>query len=186
MTIKELAAVTELRARGPEQEVRFLSGGNQQKVVLSKWLETQPQILIFDEPTRGIDVGAKAGIHDLIRKLANDGVAVLMISSELPELIGMSDRILVMHEGELAGELPAGASEPEIMELATGSRGGGGMTVVDPPGADRRRPRRGAPGAHRRLARRRPGLAGRAGLRRPDRHLHHRLDRRSRSTAGRS
>jgi ABC-type sugar transport system ATPase subunit len=122
MTVQELAEVTELRARGPEQEVRFLSGGNQQKVVLSKWLETQPQILIFDEPTRGIDVGAKAGIHDLIRKLAKDGVAVLMISSELPELIGMSDRILVMHEGELAGELPAGASEPQIMELATGSQ----------------------------------------------------------------
>ena len=88
--------------------MRFLSGGNQQKVVLAKWLQTQPQILIFDEPTRGIDVGAKAGIHDLIRKLAKDGVAVLMISSELPELIGMSDRILVMHEGQLAGELPAG------------------------------------------------------------------------------
>lgn len=121
MSVKELAEVTELRARGPEQEVRFLSGGNQQKVVLSKWLQTQPQILIFDEPTRGIDVGAKAGIHDLIRKLAKDGVAVLMISSELPELIGMSDRILVMHEGRLAGELPGGASEPQIMELATGS-----------------------------------------------------------------
>ena len=120
MTNKELAEVTELKARGPEQEVRFLSGGNQQKVVLAKWLKTQPQILIFDEPTRGIDVGAKAGIHDLIRKLAKEGVAVLMISSELPELIGMSDRILVMHEGHLAGELPAGASEPDIMELATG------------------------------------------------------------------
>ena len=119
--VKQLAEVTELRARGPEQEVRFLSGGNQQKVVLAKWLLTQPQVLIFDEPTRGIDVGAKAGIHDLIRKLAKDGVAVLMISSELPELIGMSDRILVMHEGELAGELPAGASEPQIMELATGA-----------------------------------------------------------------
>jgi ribose transport system ATP-binding protein len=120
MSVKELAAVTELRARGPEQEVRFLSGGNQQKVVLAKWLETRPQILIFDEPTRGIDVGAKAGIHDLIRKLAREGVAVLMISSELPELIGMSDRILVMHEGTLAGELPAGAGETEIMHLATG------------------------------------------------------------------
>jgi ribose transport system ATP-binding protein len=120
MSVSELAAVTELRARGPEQEVRFLSGGNQQKVVLAKWLETRPRILIFDEPTRGIDVGAKAGIHDLIRKLARDGVAVLMISSELPELIGMSDRILVMHEGTLAGELPAGAGEPDIMELATG------------------------------------------------------------------
>jgi ribose transport system ATP-binding protein len=121
MTVKELAEATDLRAQGPEQEVRFLSGGNQQKVVLSKWLETQPKIMIFDEPTRGIDVGAKAGIHDLIRKLAKDGVAVLMISSELPELIGMSDRILVMHEGELAGELSAGATEPQIMVYATGS-----------------------------------------------------------------
>jgi ABC-type sugar transport system ATPase subunit len=121
MSVKELAAMTELRARGPEQEVRFLSGGNQQKVVLAKWLETRPQVLIFDEPTRGIDVGAKAGIHDLIRKLAREGVAVLMISSELPELIGMSDRILVMHEGRLAGELPAGAGEPDIMALATGT-----------------------------------------------------------------
>jgi ABC-type sugar transport system ATPase subunit len=120
MSVKELAQLTELRARGPEQEVRFLSGGNQQKVVLAKWLQTRPQILIFDEPTRGIDVGAKAGIHDLIRKLAKEGVAILMISSELPELIGMSDRILVMHEGALAGELPGGASEPDIMQLATG------------------------------------------------------------------
>jgi ribose transport system ATP-binding protein len=120
MSVKDLAAATELRARGPEQEVRFLSGGNQQKVVLAKWLGTQPKVLIFDEPTRGIDVGAKAGIHDLIRKLARDGVAVLMISSELPELIGMSDRILVMHEGALAGELPGGSGEPEIMHLATG------------------------------------------------------------------
>jgi ABC-type sugar transport system ATPase subunit len=120
MSVKDLAAAVDLRARGPEQEVRFLSGGNQQKVVLAKWLETRPGVLIFDEPTRGIDVGAKAGIHDLIRRLAREGVAVLMISSELPELIGMSDRILVMYEGALAGELPAGAGEPEIMSLATG------------------------------------------------------------------
>ena len=120
MSVKDLAAATDLRARGPEQEVRFLSGGNQQKVVLAKWLATRPQILIFDEPTRGIDVGAKAGIHDLIRKLAKEGVAVLMISSELPELIGMADRIIVMHEGTVAGELPAGAGEPDIMHLATG------------------------------------------------------------------
>jgi ribose transport system ATP-binding protein len=118
MSIRDLAAAVALHARGPEQEVRFLSGGNQQKVVLAKWLQTRPRMLIFDEPTRGIDVGAKAGIHDLIRKLARDGVAVLMISSELPELIGMSDRILVMRGGALAGELPAGASETDIMHLA--------------------------------------------------------------------
>jgi ABC-type sugar transport system ATPase subunit len=120
MSVRDLAAAVDLRARGPEQEVRFLSGGNQQKVVLAKWLQTRPRVLVFDEPTRGIDVGAKAGIHDLIRKLAREGVAVLMISSELPELIGMSDRILVMREGSLAGELPAGAAESDIMHLATG------------------------------------------------------------------
>jgi ABC-type sugar transport system ATPase subunit len=120
MSIRELATAVQLRARGPEQEVRFLSGGNQQKVVLAKWLQTRPRILIFDEPTRGIDVGAKAGIHDLMRQLARDGVAILMISSELPELIGMSDRILVMREGALAGELPPGSDEPAIMHLATG------------------------------------------------------------------
>jgi ABC-type sugar transport system ATPase subunit len=120
MSVRDLAAAVDLRARGPEQEVRFLSGGNQQKVVLAKWLQTRPRVLVFDEPTRGIDVGAKAGIHDLIRKLAREGVAVLMISPELPELIGMSDRILVMREGSLAGELPAGAAESDIMHLATG------------------------------------------------------------------
>jgi ribose transport system ATP-binding protein len=121
MSVKELATAVDLRAQGPEQEVRFLSGGNQQKVVLAKWLQTQPRVLIFDEPTRGIDVGAKAGIHDLIRQFAREGMAVLMISSELPELIGMSDRIVVMHDGALAGELPGGAGESEIMRLATGA-----------------------------------------------------------------
>jgi ribose transport system ATP-binding protein len=120
VSVQELARSVELRARSLEQEARFLSGGNQQKVVLAKWLAVQPGVLIFDEPTRGVDVGAKAGIHDLMRGLARDGVAILMISSELPELIGMADRILVMREGALAGELPAGAGEPDIMHLATG------------------------------------------------------------------
>src|SRR5215217_4675669 len=112
----------ELRAASLEQEVRYLSGGNQQKVVLAKWLATRAQILIFDEPTRGIDVGAKAGIHELMRELARAGAAILMISSELPEVIGMSDRILVMRDGTIAGELPSGASEAQIMLLATGER----------------------------------------------------------------
>jgi ABC-type sugar transport system ATPase subunit len=119
--VAELATSVELRARSLEQEVRFLSGGNQQKVVLAKWLALRPQILIFDEPTRGIDVGAKAGIHDLMRELARSGVAILMISSELPEVIGMSDRVLVMREGTIAGELGAGPREDEIMLLATGA-----------------------------------------------------------------
>ncbi len=88
-----------------DQRALDLSGGNQQKVVISRWLALKPQILIMDEPTRGIDVGAKAEVHALIRQLAQDGVAILMISSELPEVLAMSDRILVMHEGELIGEL---------------------------------------------------------------------------------
>lgn len=93
-----------IRARGPEQPVRQLSGGNQQKVVLGKWLATNPRILIMDEPTRGIDVGAKAEIHQLMRRLAAEGMAILMISSELPEVLGMSDRVLVMNSGRIVGE----------------------------------------------------------------------------------
>ncbi|SOD61650.1 ribose transport system ATP-binding protein [Streptomyces zhaozhouensis] len=105
---------------GPGQEVRYLSGGNQQKVVIAKWLAARPRVLLFDEPTRGVDVGAKAAIHTLVRELAAEGLAVLLISSELPELIGMSDRVLVLADGRPAGELPAGPSEEEIMRLATG------------------------------------------------------------------
>jgi ribose transport system ATP-binding protein len=120
--VVDLARRVELRAASLQQEVRDLSGGNQQKVVLAKWLATRARILIFDEPTRGIDVGAKAGIHELMRELANAGAAILMISSELPEVIGMSDRVLVMRDGTIAGELPAGASEADIMLLATGER----------------------------------------------------------------
>ena len=107
-------------SRGQHQEARFLSGGNQQKVVLAKWLAVAPRVLIVDEPTRGIDVGAKQTVHHLLRDLADSGIAILMISSELPELIGMSDRVLVMFEGSVAGELPAGASEEAVMALATG------------------------------------------------------------------
>ena len=118
--VEELARATELRARSLDQEVRFLSGGNQQKVVLAKWLALEPGVLLFDEPTRGIDVGAKAAIHDLMRDLARQGRAIVMISSELPELIGMSDRIVVLHEGRIAGELPAGATEKQVIALAAG------------------------------------------------------------------
>jgi ABC-type sugar transport system ATPase subunit len=120
--IAELLRTLELRGAGLDREVRFLSGGNQQKVVLAKWLASEAQILIFDEPTRGIDVGAKAGIHDLMRQLARNGAAILMISSELPELIGMSDRIVVLRNGAIAGELPPGPTESDIMFLATGEQ----------------------------------------------------------------
>jgi len=110
----------DIRVDSYNKEVQDLSGGNQQKVVLSKWLASKAEIFIFDEPTRGIDVEAKASVHDLIRELTLQGVAVLMISSELPEIIGMSDRILVMRDGTIGGELPAESSEADIMLVATG------------------------------------------------------------------
>jgi ribose transport system ATP-binding protein len=112
-----------VRTPGVEQTVGLLSGGNQQKVVLAKWLARSPRVLIFDEPTRGIDVGAKSEIYALMDRLAGEGVAVLMISSDLEEILGMSDRVLVLHQGRLAGELPrAGLSEEAIMHLAVGGR----------------------------------------------------------------
>ncbi len=114
----------DVRTPSMDQEVQYLSGGNQQKVVLSKWLATDAKLLIFDEPTRGIDIEAKASIHERIRELARAGAAVLMISSELPEVIGMSDRILVMWDGTIVGELPAASTEAEIMHMATGSTNG--------------------------------------------------------------
>jgi ribose transport system ATP-binding protein len=89
--------------------------------VLARWLALDPLILLFDEPTRGIDVGAKSAIHDLVRRLARDGAAVLMVSSDLPELLGMSDRIVVMRDGRIVGELPAGATEEQVVTLAVGA-----------------------------------------------------------------
>jgi ribose transport system ATP-binding protein len=112
-----------LRVRTPRlsQPVGLLSGGNQQKVVLGKWLARQPRVLILDEPTRGVDVGAKSEIYALMDELASAGIAIVMISSDLEEVLGMSDRVLVLHEGRLAGELPRAAlSEQAIMHLATG------------------------------------------------------------------
>lgn len=104
-----------------EQEVRRLSGGNQQKVLVAKWLAIRPRVFIVDEPTRGVDVGAKSEIHHLLRELANEGVAVLMISSELPEILGLSDRILVLHEGAIVADLDGStATEETIMQYASG------------------------------------------------------------------
>ncbi|WP_432976395.1 sugar ABC transporter ATP-binding protein [Dactylosporangium sp. CA-233914] len=101
--------------------VSTLSGGNQQKVVLAKWLATRPRVLIVDEPTRGIDVGTKAEVHRLLSRLAQEGVAVLMVSSELPEVLGMADRVLVMHEGRLVADIPRSrADEESVMLAATG------------------------------------------------------------------
>ena len=98
-----------------------LSGGNQQKVIVGKWLFTNAKVVIFDEPTKGIDVGAKAEIYRTMRRLADEGVAVIMVSSELPEVIGVSDRILVMHEGRLKGEFYSNdVDEERIMQAAIG------------------------------------------------------------------
>lgn len=118
-----IARSLEIISQGLNQQALALSGGNQQKVVLAKWLTISPRIVLLDEPTRGIDVGAKVAVYQLIRRLARDGVAILLISSELPEVIGMSDRIVVMRDGRIAGELPAGCSEEETLALATGAIG---------------------------------------------------------------
>jgi len=112
-----------IKTPGLDVAIDTLSGGNQQKVIVAKWLNTMPKVLILDEPTRGIDVGAKVEIYNLLNKLVKDGVTVIMISSELPEVMGMSDRILVMCEGEIVAELSrAEATKELIMEYATGSK----------------------------------------------------------------
>jgi rhamnose transport system ATP-binding protein len=120
---RESIARLGIRARGPRQVVRQLSGGNQQKVVLAKWLATEPRILIMDEPTRGIDVGAKSEIHALMSALAARGLGILMISSELPEVLGMSDRVLVMKNGTLVAEFDRAAANAEAV--------GGAMTLAN-------------------------------------------------------
>ncbi len=118
----DLVERLDIRTPSLTQRVRNLSGGNQQKVVIAKWLTLQPRVLILDEPTRGIDVGAKAEIYRLMNDLAAQGVGILMISSELPEVLGVSDRVLVMHEGRLSGEFdPRTATQDDIMGAATGS-----------------------------------------------------------------
>ena len=115
-----------LNIKAPTVEVKAgnLSGGNQQKVVLAKWLSLDPKLLIFDEPTRGIDVGAKQEIYHLMRQLAESGVAIMMISSDMEEVLGQSDRVAVMHEGHITGILDrAECSEESIMRLAVGKSG---------------------------------------------------------------
>ena len=107
-----------IRCRNIQQPVGELSGGNQQKVVIAKWLETNPKVLILDEPTRGVDVGAKAEIHGIMGELVKQGVAILMISSELPEVLGMSDRILVMSGGRITGEIERADATPERLGAA--------------------------------------------------------------------
>ena len=122
--VKEAAVATEaiarfgIRTRGPEQRVRQLSGGNQQKVVLAKWVATEPRVLIMDEPTRGIDIGAKAEIHALMTRLVGQRLAILMISSELPEVLGMSDRVLVMRGGRIVRSFDRRQATPDAVGAA--------------------------------------------------------------------
>jgi rhamnose transport system ATP-binding protein len=118
---KKNADMLDVRASGLWKKVMQLSGGNQQKVVLAKWLATNPQVLILDEPTRGIDVGAKASVHRFMSELVSQGIGIMMISSELPEILGMSDRIIVMHEGRITGEFTREeASQDKILSAAAG------------------------------------------------------------------
>jgi rhamnose transport system ATP-binding protein len=106
---------------GVDQLAGALSGGNQQKVVLAKWLATKPRVLILDEPTRGIDIGAKVEVHRIVSDLAASGLGIILISSDLPEVLAMSDRILVFHEGRITGEFEhAGATQERVMYAATG------------------------------------------------------------------
>jgi ribose transport system ATP-binding protein len=117
----EMIEKLSIKTPSSEQIVQFLSGGNQQKVVLAKWLALHPKVLLLDEPTRGIDVGAKQEIYRLMESLAEQGVAILFVSSEMEEILGMSDRVLVMHEGRMVGEIARdGLSEEAVMQLATG------------------------------------------------------------------
>ncbi|MDF1727047.1 MAG: sugar ABC transporter ATP-binding protein [Sulfitobacter sp.] len=112
----------EIRAASYDQDIRALSGGNQQKAIVARWLSMRPKLLIFIEPTRGIDVNSKAGIYHLMRDLAREGAGILMISSDLPEVIGAADRILVMQAGRITAEFAQGASEREVMHAATDER----------------------------------------------------------------
>ena len=121
-TAQEMCTAIRIKTPSPEVRAANLSGGNQQKVVLARWLALSPRVLIFDEPTRGIDVGAKAEIYSLIRDLAVRGVAIIAISSDMEEILGISDRIAVMHEGRLRGILNRpDFSEEAVMRLATGA-----------------------------------------------------------------
>jgi rhamnose transport system ATP-binding protein len=114
-----------VKMTGVDQAVAALSGGNQQKVVLAKWLSTKPRVLILDEPTRGIDIGAKVEVHRIIAELAASGLAIILISSDLPEVLAMSDRIMVLHEGRVTAEISRHeATQERVMFAATGHRDG--------------------------------------------------------------
>ena len=121
---REYTERLDLRAASLDTPVGNLSGGNQQKVVIAKWLATQPKVIILDEPTKGIDIGSKAAVHAFMAELAAQGLAVIMISSEIPEVLGMSDRVIIMREGRIAAELGADDMTPEtLVRHAAGIKG---------------------------------------------------------------
>lgn len=123
-TALEYQKLFNIKMSGPEQQIMYLSGGNQQKVILSKWLKTKPRVLILNEPTRGVDIGAKAEIYAIIDNLAHSGIAVILISSEIPEVIGMCDRVLVMNRGRIVSELMSEQCSQEVLlKAASGEVG---------------------------------------------------------------
>jgi rhamnose transport system ATP-binding protein len=121
---REYTQRLDLRAASLDQDVGNLSGGNQQKVVIAKWLATKPRIIILDEPTKGIDIGSKAAVHTFMAELAAQGLAVIMVSSEIPEVLGMSDRVIVMREGRIVAEVTGDEMTPErLVRAAAGIEG---------------------------------------------------------------
>jgi rhamnose transport system ATP-binding protein len=120
---REYTGRLDLRAAALDQQLGELSGGNQQKVVIAKWLATRPRVIILDEPTKGIDIGSKAAVHEFMTELAAQGLAVIMVSSEIPEILGMSDRVIVMREGRIVGEFDRDGLTPEkLVRAAAGIR----------------------------------------------------------------
>ena len=120
----------DLRAASLDQDVALLSGGNQQKVVIAKWLATRPRVIILDEPTKGIDIGSKAAVHDFMSELAAEGLAVIMVSSEIPEVLGMADRVIVMREGRIVAEVAGSAMTPvALVRAAVGLAGNEGAAA---------------------------------------------------------
>jgi rhamnose transport system ATP-binding protein len=119
---REYGTRLQVKTSSWSEKVENLSGGNQQKVVIAKWLATQPKVIILDEPTKGIDIGSKSAVHEFMSELVQLGLSVIMVSSELPEVMGMADRIMVMHEGLVVAELDRADATPEkIVSLATGA-----------------------------------------------------------------
>jgi rhamnose transport system ATP-binding protein len=122
---RRYASRLDLRAAALDRDVGTLSGGNQQKVVIAKWLATHPKVIILDEPTKGIDIGSKAAVHDFMSELAGEGLSIIMVSSEIPEILGMSDRVIVMREGRMAGEFPREGLDAETLVRAAAGIGEG-------------------------------------------------------------